>query len=521
LFLVTGSRSVLAHGGTGNDPALVSIAVTPADASILPDRAQQFTATGTYSDGRTHDLTRKVTWSSSVPDVATISREGLARAITSGQTTIEAAVGAINGSTTLNVTRFVWTGSTNTPRYEDTATLLNNGMVLIAGGGYGVTTELYNPATGTFTPTGSMAYERISDTATLLNNGIVLMASGVGAGATAELYNPATGTFTLTGSMNAARFLATATLLNNGLVLVAGGQNSSGILASAELYNPATGTFTYTGRMNTSRYLYTATLLNNGMVLFAGGINDQNQVVASAELYDPATGIFTPTGSMNIARWAPTATLLNNGMVLVAGGGGAGPSGPVDSAELYDPAAGTFSYTNGSMTIYRVWDTATLLNNGMVLMAGGAFGAGPTAELYDPATGTFTPTDSMNTAREFQTGTLLNNGLVLIAGGAGLASAELYEPATLTPPDLESIAITPARSTLSPGATQQFIATGTFSHGSKQQLASVIWSSSDPRVAQISNDASNHGVGLAIAPGNVIVAAHAGWVWGWAWLTVK
>ena len=79
------------------------------------------------------------------------------------------------------------------------------------------------------------------------------------------------------------------------------------------------------------------------------------------------------------------------------------------------------------------------------------------------------------------------------------ASAELYEPATLTPPDLESIAITPERSTLSPGETQRFIATGTFSDGSTQQLASVTWSSSDPAVAQISNDASNHGVGLAIA----------------------
>ena len=103
-LLVPGSRSVLAQSGTGNDPVLLSIAVTPADASIFPDRMQQFTATGTYSDGRTHDLTRRVTWSSSAPDVATISREGLARTVGEGQTTIEAALGAINGSTTLNVT---------------------------------------------------------------------------------------------------------------------------------------------------------------------------------------------------------------------------------------------------------------------------------------------------------------------------------------------------------------------------------------------------------------------------------
>ncbi len=112
--------------------------------------------------------------------------------------------------------------------------------------------------------------------------------------------------------------------------------------------------------------------------------------------------------------------------------------------------------------------------------------------------------------------------MVLIAGGEGsggaLASAELYEPATLTPPDLESIAITPATPTLSPGTTQQFIATGTFSDTSTEQLASVTWSSSNTTLAQITNDASNHGLSLAIAPGSatstaVTITATAGSVW--------
>ena len=67
---------------------------------------------------------------------------------------------------------------------------------------------------------------------------MVLMAGGYNGSAlaSAELYNPATGTFTPTGSLNTARELHTATLLNNGLVLIAGGVNSGGYLASAELY---------------------------------------------------------------------------------------------------------------------------------------------------------------------------------------------------------------------------------------------------------------------------------------------
>ena len=81
---------------------------------------------------------------------------------------------------------------------------------------------------------------RYSDTATLLDNGQVLVAGGKGAGGTlssAELYNPTTNTWSATGSLNTARYYDTATLLNNGQVLVAGGDNEfSGTLSSAELY---------------------------------------------------------------------------------------------------------------------------------------------------------------------------------------------------------------------------------------------------------------------------------------------
>jgi Bacterial Ig-like domain (group 2) len=63
-------------------------------------------------------------------------------------------------------------------------------------------------------------------------------------------------------------------------------------------------------------------------------------------------------------------------------------------------------------------------------------------------------------------------------------------------------------------------ATGRFRDGGTQQLASVTWTSSNPRVAQISNDASSRGVGFAIKEGTVIIIATAGHVRGWALLTV-
>ena len=542
--LIVGSTTITAASGTVQgttaltvtSPVLASIAVTPADSSIAAGNTQQLTATGTYSDGSTQNLTSTAAWSASASSVATISNasgsQGLATASGLGTTTIEAALGAISGSTTMTVTAgFVLTGSLNTARASHTSTVLNNGMVLIAGGYNGnilASAELYDPAYGTFTSTGSLNNARIYHTATLLNNGMVLIVGGTDNNgnilAGAELYNPATGTFTPTGSLSTARELHTATL-KNGMVLIAGGTDNNGnILASAELYNPRTGTFTPTGSLNTTRIYHTATMLNNGMVLIAGGYDNSGDILASAELYNATTGTFTPTLSLSTARYKHRATLLNNGMVLIAGGQGS-DSNAYASAELYNPATGTFT-PNGALNTARELHTAMLLNNGMDLIAGGYGPSGylTSAELNNSATGTFAPTGSLNAARYLHTATRLNNGMGLIAGGYNssgyLASAELYLPDTLTPPNLVSISLSPTGPTVPLDAAQQFIATGTFSDSSTEQLASVTWSSSDAAVVSITDDASNLGAAYALGMGAATVSACAGAVCGSTTLTV-
>jgi hypothetical protein len=91
-------------GLTVTPPVLVSIAVTPANPSITVGATQQFTATGTYSDSSTQDLTASVTWTSSVPSVATINSSGLATAVAAGTTNIQATWSTISGTTALTVT---------------------------------------------------------------------------------------------------------------------------------------------------------------------------------------------------------------------------------------------------------------------------------------------------------------------------------------------------------------------------------------------------------------------------------
>jgi N-acetylneuraminic acid mutarotase len=293
------------------------------------------------------------------------------------------------------------TGSLHTARYYPSATLLANGQVLVVGGYWVDSTytpvplasaELFNPATGAWTTTGSMNTARYQHTATLLQNGQVLVAAGYNQNislpflTSAELYNPSTGAWTTTGSLHTARLYDTMTLLPNSQVLVTGGYNTTStinILASAELYNPATGRWTLTKSMHTARTGHAAVLLASGQVLVAAG-ESSSSFLTSAELYNPASGTWTSTGSLHAARDQHTATLLSNGQVLVAGGQNGTTF--IASAERYNPSTGAWTST-GSMHTPRIEHTATLLPNGQVLAAGGLdsnYNYLASAELYTP-----------------------------------------------------------------------------------------------------------------------------------------
>ena len=219
-----------------------------------------------------------------------------------------------------------------TKRSGHVATLLNSGKILLAGGtGVGWTflsdAELYDPTTNTFTATGSMTTARESHTATLLKDGRILIAGGhkdrrpnITIYRSTEIYNPASGTFTVAGNLTIKRHKHDATRLADGRVLIVGGsdeRDGEGAYRTAEIFDPASGSFTAVmGQMSAARYKLqgTAILLQSGKVLIAGGSN-------RAEVFDPAANSFSTTfGDMGTERLFSTATLLNNGQVLITGG---------------------------------------------------------------------------------------------------------------------------------------------------------------------------------------------------------
>jgi hypothetical protein len=336
-------------------------------------------------------------------------------------------------------------------------------------------------ASGTWSLTGSMNTGREDHTATLLQNGEVLVAGGISAAdatlASAELYSPTRGKCTVTGNMTTARYGHSAELLPNGEVLVAGGISSTSngtILGESELYNPTTGAWTKTGSLTTARYEHGAAMLTDGQVLVAGGYGAEDSILASAEAYNPTTGKRVVTGGLHDAR-STNAALLRVGAVLMAGGVGSGNENTAETylngvwtlttamvfshpsrriaaladgdaliyggtlasyvAEYYAPSTGSWTATHDLGLNPPGGNTLTLLNSGEVLLVGGSTHVGTSyvaqtsCHLYTSSNNAWSSTGSLNHARVAHTATLLQNGEVLAAGGGATpASAELYTP---------------------------------------------------------------------------------------------
>jgi hypothetical protein len=320
------------------------------------------------------------------------------------------------------------------------STILMDGRVLLVGGDVeadagAASAYRWDPIDQTFAQAGSLDEPRLMPTATLLQDGRVLVIGGLGGPArdqvsldSAEMWDPATTSFSRTGSPRKPRAAHTATLLGDGRVLVVGGvrlrAGAPKTLGSAEVWDPASETFSPTGALAEARYVHTATLLPDGRVLVIGGFlfgDSEFETRASAEIWDPATEVFSDAGWLPVGRDVHTATLLQDGRVLVVGGfgGGGGDGSLLASAVLWDPTTESFS-PSGALQSGRAHHTATPLPDGAVLIVGGDGDAGTlrSAEMWDPATGVFHPAGSLANGRSDHTATLLADGRVLIAGGS-------------------------------------------------------------------------------------------------------
>lgn len=329
------------------------------------------------------------------------------------------------------------------PTYSIGGTLAGLGAVAAPVGGHKIV--LNNNGIDTLTLTANGAFTFANKIATggkykagissaTQNCAITAGASGVIATSNVSNVNVSCGmdSYTAGGAMVTARYDGTFTMLNNGKVLATGGASANSTLA--ELYDPATNTWTATGAMGTTRAVHTATLLPNGKVLVTGGRvgNGAGVSTATTEIYDPATGLWTAAAPMAAARGNHTATLLNNGKVLVTAGYDAGALITLTSAELYDPATNTWAAAQ-PLLLAASSHNATLLSNGKVLVTGG--NSTKVAQLYDPVAGSWsqTPTFIPFAPGYFHTSTVLADNNVLVCGGTPTLAFENSGCATYNP----------------------------------------------------------------------------------------
>lgn len=311
------------------------------------------------------------------------------------------------------------------PRAAHSATRLPDGRVLLAGGcsadgceeGIAGDALLFEPASGRFLPAGKLVQARVGHRAVALADGSVLLLGGWtqdGPTSLVERYTPASGRFEPHGRLLAPRDGFSATLLADGDILVAGGY-ADGMrrLASAERYDPASGRSTPLGAMASPRMSHTATRLADGRVLVAGGSRSGREVLDTLELFDPESGTFAPAGRLANARHKHAAIARGERVLLLGGAAIPEEDGHFRESEWWSPqgvAAGP-SMAHGR---YKFLDSVVALPDGRSLVAGG----GADAELLDADGSAFQPVAGpIGTALAFASATLLDDGRVLVAGG--------------------------------------------------------------------------------------------------------
>ena len=357
---------------TVTSPTLVSISVTPADFIIAPSATQQFTATGTYTDGNTKNLTSSVAWNSASTGVATINSAGLATGVAAGNTTISATSGSVTGSTILTVgtaptpssitltpaSPSVPLGTTEqftaTGAYSDgsTKTLTSADVTWGAGGVAGgnstvgtiSSSGLYtapstapNPAQVTVTAT-SISSSSISGSTTLTVSQVAVNVSPtsvqVSSGATQQF------TATVTGASNTA-----VTWSVGGVV---GGNLTVGTISTDGLYTAPTTI------PNPAQVTITATSV-------ADGVTSSSATVTVTQAISVA---ISPSGSQTVRmdrtlQFSATVTGTTNTNVTWNVGGVAGGNiivGTISNAGLYTPPLVLPNPTLTSVTATSVAD---------------------------------------------------------------------------------------------------------------------------------------------------------------------
>ncbi len=509
-------------------PPLVSLAVTPANPSIAAGQQQQFTATGTYSDGSHADFTKFATWSSSFNSVATVSG-GLATGVAVGSTTIQATSGSISGSTTLTVTAATLVSIAVTPANPT-----------IAAG-----QQQQFTATGTYTDgshqnlTGTATWTSTSTSVATVSSGL---ATGVAAGSTTIQATSGSISGSTNLTVTAAALLSIAVTPANASIaaglqqqFTATGTYTDGshqnLTATASWTSSAPAVATVSGGLAagvavgsttiqaTSGSISGSTSLTvTAAALVSIAVTPANPSIAAGQQQQfNATGTYTDGSHQNLTN---TATWTSSAPAVATVSGGLAAGVAVGSTTIQATSGSISGSTSLTVTAAALVSIAVTPANPSVaagqqqqFTAAGTYTDGSHQNLTGTATWTSTST-AVATVSAGGLASAIAAGTTSIKATSGSISGSTS--LTVTAAALVSIAVTPANPSIAAGQQQQFTATGTYTDGSHQNLTgSASWISSAPSIATVSL-----GLATGVAAGSTAIQATSGSVTGSASLTV-
>ncbi len=509
---------------TVGPPALVSIAVVPSAISMAKGQSQQFTATGTYTDGTSQAITTSVAWSSANTGIAAVAITGVVTALSAGSTSVTATQSGISASSSITVNPAALVSLAVTP---GTATIAK-----------GLTQQF--TATGSYTD-GSTQNLTSSVTWATSNAGAASVnSSGLATGL-------AQGAASISAAQGSISAMASLTVNPAALLSIAVAPGTASIAKGLSQQFTATGTYSDgTTQSLTSSVTWTSSNPAVASIAPSGLASALTQGTASIQA--ALSGI---SSSSSLA--VTPAALLS---IAVTPGTTALPKG------LTQQFAATGSYTDGStqnLTAAAVWTSSNIavatIPPGGLATAVGVGGAtiaassgtitGSAALTVTPpdlvaiavtpvspsiakgltqqftATGTYTDNSTQNLTAS-ATWTSSNAAVASIAPGglattveAGTAVVSALSGTvtgstslTVTAATLVSIAVTPANPSIMLNGTQQFTATGTYTDNSTQDLTTTAtWSATNTAIATISNAPGSNGLATSASVGMTAIQA--------------
>ncbi len=476
---VSGSISVTVQAA-----ALVGISISPDNPSQPAGSAQQFTATGTYSDGSTGDVTNSATWSSSDATVATIASNGVATTKKQGSTTIAASLNSFGDSTTLTVTAAQLESINVTPVATPDSYHANSRTVQIG-------------------EARAMAASDGTHTEGILNGVITTIALGT------EQQFTATGTYT-DGSTHDITQTATWTSTLSTVAQITDPGLALGTALGSTVINAAQDTVSGGTTLNVTP-----------AILASISIVPVNPSAAAGTVVQfVATGVFTDGSTQDItatANWSsssPTVATISSGGLATAIAAG---TTTIECAQGSTNNSTTLTVTPASLVSISLSPASATIPKGLTqqFTVSGTYSDGSTHDLT--ASATFA---SSNTS----VATISSSGLAT-ANGAGTTNITAQvgtftgsAALTVNPAQLLSITITPPTASIAAGTIQQFVAYGNYSDGTTPIITPLVsWTSSSPAIATIAAT----GTATALTVGSSTISATLGSATGTATLTVS